>query len=147
MKLTTFSDYALRLLMHLAVNNGKLTTIADAADRYQISKNHLMKVAHHLVKEGSVGSVRGRSGGLHLARDPADINLGLIVRQMEQGTALVECFPGGKGACRITSACRLSSILAQAQSAFYDCLDQFTLADLVADNTALEKLLFESAEL
>ncbi|WP_017932536.1 RrF2 family transcriptional regulator [Robiginitomaculum antarcticum] len=146
MKLTSFSDYALRLLMHLAVNEGGLVTIAQTADRYKISKNHMMKVAHHLVKDGYVTSVRGRSGGLYLARKPESINIGHIVRDMEQDTALVECFPGGKATCMITTACRLSSVLAQAQTAFYDCLNQFTLADLLTDNTALEKLLLEKAE-
>jgi len=145
MKLTLLSDYSLRMLMHLAINQGALVTIAQTADRYNISKNHLMKVAHQLGQRGHIETVRGRSGGLRLAKSPQDIILGHVIREMEQNTVLVECFPGGKGGCLVTKECRLKSILHGAQNVFFDYLDKFTLADLVVDNSSLEHLLLETA--
>ena len=144
MKLTLLSDYSLRMLMHLAVNDGQLVTIAETAARYDISKNHLMKVAHQLGQQGYIDTVRGRSGGLRLARPTHDIILGHVIRRMEQNTVLVECFPGGKEGCLITKECRLKSILFEAQNAFFVYLDQFTLADLVSDNANLERQLLET---
>jgi len=145
MKLTLLSDYSLRVLMHLAINQGALVTIAQTADRYNISKNHLMKVAHQLGQQGHIETVRGRSGGLRLAKSPQDIILGHVIREMEQNTVLVECFPGGKGGCLVTKECRLKSILHDAQNVFFNYLDKFTLADLVVDNSSLEHLLLETA--
>jgi len=144
MKLTLLSDYSLRVLMHLAINQGALVTIAQTADRYNISKNHLMKVAHQLGQQGHIETVRGRSGGLRLAKSPQDIILGHVIREMEQNTVLVACFPGGKGGCLVTKECRLKSILHDAQNVFFDYLDKFTLADLVVDNSSLEHLLLET---
>lgn len=144
MKLTLLSDYSLRMLMHLSVNQGALVTIAETASRYDISKNHLMKVAHQLGQQGYIETVRGRSGGLRLAMPPKDIILGYVVRHMEQASVLVECFPGGKGGCLITKECRLKSVLQEAQAAFFSCLDTYTLADLVGDNSGLEQLLLET---
>ncbi len=145
MRLTVQTDYALRMLMHLAVNTDRLSTISEIAERYNISKNHLMKVAQTLSGKGIVGSVRGRSGGLRLACEPKDIKLGAVARSLEAGSALVECFPGGSGACMITPACKLKSILAEAQDAFYIALDRYTLDDLVWRNPALHDLLKETA--
>jgi len=144
MKLTLLSDYSLRALMHLAVNKDDLVRISDIATRYDISKNHLMKVAHQLGQAGFIETVRGRSGGLRLARPASEINLGRVIRHMEQHSVLVECFPGGKGGCLITKECRLKSILAEAQTAFFEHLDGYTLADLVGENSPLEQLLLES---
>jgi Rrf2 family nitric oxide-sensitive transcriptional repressor len=104
MRLNLQSDYALRLLMHLAVNQGERVTIAEVADRYGISRNHLMKVAYVLGRERFIATARGRSGGLQLARAPASIVIGDVVRRMEGDFALVECFPNGDGTCPITRA-------------------------------------------
>lgn len=145
MKLTLLSDYSLRMLMHLAVNKDELVTIAQTATRYDISKNHLMKVAHQLGQQGYIETIRGRYGGLRLARPSHDIILGHVIRNMEQNSVLVECFPGGKAGCLISKECRLKSILHDAQSVFFQHLDQFTLADLVSDNSSLEHLLLETA--
>jgi len=144
MKLTLLSDYSLRMLMHLAVNPDVLVTIAETATRYDISKNHLMKVAHQLGQQGYIETVRGRSGGLRLAKPAIDIILGNVIRATEQNSVLVECFPGGKGGCLITKECRLKSILHEAQNLFFDHLDKFTLADLIQDNSNLETLLLET---
>ncbi len=145
MRLNLQTDYALRLLMHLAVNQDRLCTIADIALRYDVSKNHLMKVAHLLGREGFIETVRGRAGGLRLARPAADINVGDIVRRMEADFAVVECFEGGAGECAITPACRLKSVLKEALEAFLSALDAYTLDDLVRRNPRLRMLLEEEA--
>lgn len=145
MRLTLQTDYALRLLMHLAINAPALVTIADIADRYGISKNHLMKVAHTLGREGFIETVRGRGGGLRLLRPAGAVNVGKVVRTLEASTALVECFPNGNGACLISPACKLRGALLMAQTAFFEVLDGYSLEDLTAGNAALANLLTEDA--
>ena len=145
MRLTTQTDYALRMLMHLAVNGDRFSTISEIADRYGISKNHLMKVAQTLSGWNVVDAVRGRAGGLRLARKPAEISLGSIARPLESGSALVECFAGDGGECLVTPACRLKGALAEAQEAFFTVLDGYTIEDLVRRNPALRDLLTEAA--
>ena len=140
MRLNLQTDYALRLLMHLAVTDD-IVTIAEIAARYRISKNHLMKVAHILGREELIETVRGRSGGLRLAPHARDARVGDIVRLMEADLALVECFQGGKGECLITPACRLKNVLREALDAFLDVLDQYTINDLVKRNPPLRVLL------
>jgi Rrf2 family nitric oxide-sensitive transcriptional repressor len=130
MKLTRYTDYALRVLMHLAARPERLSSISEIARSYGISQNHLMKVVHDLRKEGYVAAVRGRAGGVRLARPPAEINIGEIVRHAEEGFDLVEC-----GSCVIAPACGLTGVLGQALGAFMRVLDGYTLADLVADRT------------
>ena len=141
MRLNLQTDYALRLLMHLAVNKETLSTIADVAARYDISKNHLMKVAHILGREEIIETVRGRSGGLRLARAADDINVGAIVRLMEADLAIVECFQDGAGECLITPACKLKKVFAEALEAFLMVLDQYTIGDLTLRNKKLAALL------
>ena len=141
MRLTLQTDYALRMLMHLAIHTDALVTIHEVAERYGISKNHLMKVAHGLGRAGFIETLRGRSGGLRLAKPAEDIPVGAVARHSEQGSALVECFPGGSGGCLITPHCRLKSVLAEAQEAFFTVLDRYTVYDLVKRNPALLDLL------
>ena len=145
MRLNLQTDYALRLLMHLAVNEGHVGTIAEVAARYGISKNHLMKVANVLGKEGVIETLRGRTGGLRLARSAKDIVVGDIVRRMEADFALVECFRGGKGGCVIAPACRLKGMLAEALDAFLMVLDRYTLHQLAGGNDELALLLAKRA--
>lgn len=140
MRLTQFTDYGLRVLMHLALVDGERVTIAEIADRYDISRAHLMKVVPELVREGWVTSERGRSGGLALAKPPRDIAIGAVVRSLEGEPELVACQQPG-GYCVISSACGLPGILAQAATAFYEVLDGHTLADIVGARAPLRKLL------
>jgi Rrf2 family nitric oxide-sensitive transcriptional repressor len=130
MRLTTFSDYALRVLMYAGMAGDRLITIEEAADAYKISRAHLMKVVNILTKTGYLKGVRGRSGGITLARRPEDINLGAVVRATEPDFALVECFATGNQ-CIITGSCRLPNILNEALHAFIATLDRHTLADLM----------------
>ncbi len=141
MKLTTFSDYTLRVLMFLALNRDRLATIPEIAAAYGISENHLMKVVHQLARAGVIESVRGKGGGIRLAREPEAIRLGQIVRVSEGGAPIVECLSGDAGACRIAPVCRLAGILVRAFDALYAALDEYTLADLVQSPRGLKTLL------
>ena len=130
MRLTTFSDYALRLLMYAAAAGERLITIEEASQVYKISRGHLMKIANMLTRAGYLHGVRGRSGGLMLAKRPEDIRLGDVIRISEPDFALVECF-GTDNQCIITKCCRLPDVLNEALSAFMKSLDRYTLADLI----------------
>lgn len=141
MKLTTFSDYTLRVLMFLALNRDRLTTIPEIAGAYGISENHLMKVVHQLARSGVIISVRGKGGGVRLAREPEAIRLGEIVRASEGNAPIVECLSDDKGACRITPACRLTAVLVRAFDSLFAVLDEYTLADLVRSPRSLNALL------
>ena len=144
MKLTTFSDYTLRVLMFLALNRERLATIPEIAAVYGISENHLMKVVHQLARSGVIESVRGKGGGVRLAREPEAIWLGQIVRASEGRVPIVECLSDDAGACRIAPACRLTAILVHAFDALYATLDEYTLADLVRAPRGLKALLVRS---
>jgi Rrf2 family transcriptional regulator, nitric oxide-sensitive transcriptional repressor len=145
MRLTFYSDYSLRLLMYCAVRHGKLVTIQDVADAYGISKNHLMKVAFELGRKGYLDTVRGRGGGLRLARAPDKIRLGDVVRQMEEDFTMVECFDPKINQCVITGPCRLRGALSRALKAYFAVLDEYTLADLAGQHPILARLLVKAS--
>lgn len=130
MRLTSFTDFALRLLMYAAAHEERLITIEEASEVYDISRAHLMKVTHTLTRAGFLKAVRGRSGGLALAKAPHKIRLGDVVRATEPDFALVECFGTGNQ-CLITRSCRLRGILHEGLDAFSAVLDKYTLADLM----------------
>ncbi|OAO01852.1 Rrf2 family transcriptional regulator [Sphingomonadales bacterium EhC05] len=140
MRLSVQTDYALRTLMFLAVNDGH-HSIAEIARQYGISKNHLMKVAQRLAAEGFVDSLRGRSGGLKLAKPAETMNVGSIVRIMEDMGSFVECLDAETNRCVVTSACGLRHALNGAVEAFLRHLDGFTISDLIADQEAFRLLL------
>ena len=144
MRLTAFSDYTLRVLMYLALERTRLATTPEIATAYGISENHLMKVVHQLVRAGIVESVRGKGGGIRLARTPEEIRLGEILRASEGDVPIVECLSGDPQACRITSSCRLKGIFVNAFEALYDSLDEHTLADLVERPRTLRAVLIRS---
>lgn len=145
MRLTFYSDYSLRLLMYLAVKPERLVTIQEVADTYRISKNHLTKVAFDLGRAGYLDTVRGRGGGIRLAKKPADIGLGQVLRVTEKDSALVECFQPKTDRCAISAPCRLKGVLTRALGAFFAVLDQYTLADLTSGHLALKELLDSAA--
>lgn len=144
MRLTTFSDYTLRVLMFLALNRDRLATIPEIAAAYDISGNHLMKVVHQLARAGVIESIRGKGGGVRLAHEPEDIRLGQIIRASEGGAPIVECLADDARACRIAPACRLAAILVSVFDALFATLDEYTLADLVCAPRKLEELLVRS---
>lgn len=146
MRLTVYTDYSLRLLMYLALKDDGLATIAEVAASYGISKNHLMKVAHELGVAGYVETVRGRSGGLRLAKPAASVGLGEVIRHTEPDFALVPCLSPVDGACAIKPSCVLKRALDKARQAFVAVLDEYTLQDLVQPKSRLRSLLaIESA--
>jgi Rrf2 family nitric oxide-sensitive transcriptional repressor len=136
-KLTRYTDYALRVLMHLAAKPDRLSSIGEIARSYGISQNHLMKVVHDLRKEGYVAAVRGRSGGIRLGRPAGEIVVGHVVRHTEEGFDLVDC-----GSCLIARACGLTGVLNEATAAFLAVLDRHTLADLVDNRADALRALF-----
>lgn len=141
MRLTMHTDYALRLLILLAAKQGEPATIQETAERYSISRNHLMKVAHRLGQAGFIQTLRGRRGGLLLAHPPEEINLGAVVRFTEEDMNLVECFDPANQNCAILPACRLRGVLQQALKAFLAELDRYTLADIMVQPAPLRELL------
>lgn len=141
MQLTAYTDYALRVLIYLAVHEGRLVTIAEMATAYNISKNHLMKIVHQLGQEGFIETLRGRGGGLRLAHPPNHLHLGEIVRKMEPHFHIVECFYPPMNRCPITPACGLESVFVEARDAFLAILDRYTLADIIQEKQALAQLL------
>jgi Rrf2 family nitric oxide-sensitive transcriptional repressor len=142
MRLTNYTDYSLRVLIYLAVNKQEhLVKIQEIADTYHISKNHLMKVVHQLGKIGYLENVRGRNGGLKLAKSPIDINIGEVVRQTEDDFHMVECFDPNKNACALAPACTLKGVLKQATQAYLNVLYGYTLEDLIHNSDSLRELL------
>lgn len=141
MRLTVYSDYALRLLMYLAVRGDKLATIPQVAQAYDISGNHLMKVVHQLGQAGYIDTVRGRGGGMRLARPATEIILGDVIRFTEPDMDIVPCFALDNQDCPLRRACRLKGALERARLAFLDVLDEYTLADLTWNQRALQSSL------
>ncbi len=166
MKLTNYSDYALRSLIYLAVKPDPYTlaNISDIADSYHISKSHLTKIIHQLGRLGYIDSVRGKNGGIRLARAPKDINLGVLIKQIEPDFELVECFvavvpdsdmkPQGQPlklidedavntnlGCVISPVCQLKGVFFEALTAFITVLERYTLADIITNKVELEQLL------
>lgn len=160
MRLTSYSDYALRSLIYLAVKptSNEIVNIVDIADSYRISKNHLTKVIHQLGKLGYIDTVRGKNGGIRLAMHPSQINIGQLIRHTESDFALVQCFEELKkqdialiptvnfsttstSYCAIAPACTLKSAIAEAAEAFIQVLDGYTLDDFLKNKDELYQLL------
>ncbi|MFD2671905.1 Rrf2 family transcriptional regulator [Marinicrinis sediminis] len=140
MRLTQYTDYALRLLIYLgSVSTGRLASIGEIAQVYNLSSNHLSKIVHQLAQEGFIETIRGRNGGIRLAGLPENINIGQVVRFTEDGLQIVDCFRNGD--CVINPVCTLKSVLYEAGQAFYQVLDQYTLQDLVSNQGALRSYL------
>ena len=142
MKLSTFTDYSLRVLIYLAAQPRQRATIAEIASAFEVSENHLTKVVHLLGKNGWLANVRGKGGGLELAMPPELIGVGTVVRQTEGASVVAECFSKDDDGCAISRVCRLRGVLGEAVQAFHAVLDRYTLADLVQNRQALAKILF-----
>ena len=143
MRLTLHTDYALRLMMLLAMEPDQRHTIEEVARRYGISRNHLMKVAQTLVQAGFIAALRGRGGGLRLELPAGAINLGAVVRATEDSFALVECFDRERNTCVVSPACGLRGLrgpLDEALRAFLAVLDRYSLADLVANPGSVRRM-------
>ncbi|MEX2518236.1 MAG: Rrf2 family transcriptional regulator [Paracoccaceae bacterium] len=141
MQIAKFSDYALRLLLHLALAGGERRSARAIAERQGISVSHLAKVAQWLASEGYVEASRGRGGGMVLAKLPAEISIGALLRKSEEGAALVECMRADGGGCALSPCCGLSPILAGAQEAFFGHLDGLTLQDAIERRSGISALI------
>jgi Rrf2 family nitric oxide-sensitive transcriptional repressor len=141
LRLTTYSDYAFRVLIFLALAGEKGSTIQAIAEHYGISRNHLMKVVQQLGQLGYVVTTRGRGGGLRLGMPAEAINLGQLVRQTEDDMVIVECFNPATNTCAITGVCRLKGVLGEALAAWLRVMDGYTLADLVQNQTELAQVI------
>lgn len=134
MRLTEFTDHALRLLMYLGACYGRMATIDEVARQYGMSRNHLAKVVNELADDGVIMTVRGRSGGIWLAQDPRKIRLGEVVRRTEPNFHMAECFGGEVSACPIGAGCRLRQSLGRATEAYLAELNSLSLADLLSNS-------------
>ncbi|WP_139559710.1 RrF2 family transcriptional regulator [Methylotetracoccus oryzae] len=130
MQLTQFTDYSLRVLIHLArLPTPGVATVSDIARHYAVSRNHLVKVVHNLATHGFIQTTRGKGGGMQLARPARMIGVGEVVRVTEPNMNLVECFDPKLNECRIVRGCYLKAILHEARRSFMQVLDHYTLAD------------------
>ena len=141
MRMTQHTDYALRMLIYLVGRQGAPSTVSDVAEAYNLSRNHLLKVALRLRRLGYITTTRGRAGGIRLAKEPKDINIGALVRGTEDGFALVECMQDAGGACVISPVCGLKGMFAEALEAYLAVLDRYTLADAIRGRQGLWPLL------
>ncbi|CAH1079960.1 Rrf2 family transcriptional regulator [Candidatus Nitrotoga sp. 1052] len=141
MQFTHFTDYSLRTLIYLGALQSRLVTISEVAENYGISQSHLTKVVHQLANRGYIQTTRGKGGGMRLARLPQLINIGDVVRDMEENIDLVECFNTKNQSCPLLPACTLKSVLAEARKNFFDTLDRYTLADLLTNQSSLRRML------
>ena len=144
MRLTRYTDYSLRVLMYVGIQLERPVTMTEVAQSHRISRNHVMKVVYELGQLGYLKTSRGKNGGIELGRNPDQINIGQLIRETENNLEIVECF-GNDNHCPITPACILKRTLSQALSAFFDVLDQYTLADLITPKSDLQKLLSANA--
>ncbi len=133
MQLTLYTDYSLRVLLYLAQKEDGPATISEIADFYGISRNHLVKVVHHLGTIGLLHTTRGKGGGVRLAKAPSEIRIGEVVRATEPHFHLVECFDPGAPTCSVLNDCRLKGVLGEATRAFFQVLDGYTLADMLGE--------------
>jgi Rrf2 family transcriptional regulator, nitric oxide-sensitive transcriptional repressor len=141
MRLTLHTDYALRVLMYVGIKGDPLSTIPEIVEHFDISRGHVMKVVHHLGRLGYLETIRGKGGGIRLARKPSQINVGAVVRDMEEELAVLGCLQGNEGYCRIEQCCVLRSALRDATNAFLAALDRYTLADLIKPRRSLSRSL------
>ncbi|ABZ74615.1 transcriptional regulator, BadM/Rrf2 family [Shewanella halifaxensis HAW-EB4] len=140
MQLTRYTDYGLRTLMYLAVNSEResLFRISEITEVFDLSANHISKVVHHLGKLGYLQTVRGKSGGFKLAKPAAEINIGQVVRALENSLAPIDC---SKPYCLFTPACKLKGALGDAVNAYLAVLDAYTLDMIVTNKQELKSLL------
>ena len=136
MRLTRYTDYSLRVLIHLALNDDRLCSIGEISRTYDVSHNHLMKVVNALAHDGFIETVRGRAGGMRLARAADTISVGEVVRRTEEGFQLADC-----SGCTLSPACGLTGVLAKGMQAMMAVFDSYTIADLLTDRDAMRRLM------
>lgn len=143
MQLTQFTDYSLRTLIYVAIRDGETCTIAEIAESYNISKNHLMKIVHRLGKLGILKTLRGKGGGLLLSAKPEQLNLGELVQKLEPNFFIAECFDTSNNKCVIAPACQLKKFLYEASTSFIQTLCKYTLHDVIKNKNELSQILLK----
>lgn len=146
MRLTRYTDYGLRTLIYLSLKGEGLATVPEIAKCYDISEHHLTKIVGELARLGHIRTQRGRNGGFTLARDPAEINIGKLVRALEDNFDMVECFQATGNTCPLTPCCALTGVLHEAMNGFLAVLDRYTLADVLVPRGPMGRLLGLFAE-
>ncbi|MEM9330614.1 MAG: iron-responsive transcriptional regulator RirA [Pseudomonadota bacterium] len=141
MRLTKQTNYGIRIMMYCAANQGNLSQIPDIARAYGISEPFLFKILRPLTENGLVKSLRGRKGGIRLARNADDIRLSEIVRATEDNFEMAECFRSEITECPLVDSCELNSALREALAAFFTVLDKYTVQDLAINRYRIDKLL------
>ncbi|MFS0749362.1 nitric oxide-sensing transcriptional repressor NsrR [Oceanobacillus sp. 1P07AA] len=142
MNLKKYTDYALRVLIFTGLKSDQeLANIKEIAEVYQISQEHLRKVVHELTKKELVVTIRGRNGGIKLAKPASEINIGLLIRQLENDFVLLECFDKGTNHCVISPGCTLKHVINKALVAFFKVLEEYTLEDLIKNEEELLALM------
>ena len=139
MQVSRFTDFSLRALLYLAINDSKRATLAEIAAFYPVSLDHLRKVVHELSRAGFVRTYQGKTGGIELGRDPAGIRIGDVVRHFEAHDSFINCHGLG---CRLAAVCTLKTILDEGQEALFESLNRYTLADLVNARPAMVRELY-----
>ncbi|MCT2536974.1 Rrf2 family transcriptional regulator [Aquibacillus koreensis] len=142
MRLKKYTDYALRVLIFTAAKkDGEMASIKEIADTFFISSEHVRKVVHQLSKLELIKTVRGRNGGIILSKEPSDINIGQVVRWMENDFTMLECFDGDTNQCVITPSCKLKHVIGRALRSFFEVLDEYTLEDVLENKEELQLLM------
>ncbi|HET7362947.1 MAG TPA: Rrf2 family transcriptional regulator [Burkholderiales bacterium] len=141
MRLNTFTEYSLRVLLYVAAAAERRTTIAEIARAFRVSEHHLVKVVHFLGREGFLDNMRGQGGGLRLARAASEINVGEVTRLAEAGDMPAECFDRRNNRCVLAGGCRLQGVLREAVESFYGTLSRYSVADLEVRPAKLRALL------
>lgn len=144
MQLTLQSDYTLRVLIYAAIKQENLLTIDEIANFYNISAHHLTRIIHKLGELGYLKTIRGRSGGFYLARNPNQINIGELIEEIENHFYIVECFDPTKNSCKISKSCLLKPLLAEATKNFIQTLKKKTLANLLENNDKLKDIILKN---
>lgn len=145
MRLTRFSDNALRCLMYLGLSDRAISTVGEVARRMSMSEDHLLKVVKRLSQLGYVQTIRGRKGGLRLARSPEDINIAEVLRATEDNLAIVPCLEAHDEACPISAVCQLAPVIEEALGSFFGTLQRYTLADLVRERRDMRRAIGQDA--
>lgn len=138
MQLTSYTDYSLRALLYIADQPGRLVTVTEIAEHYDVSRNHMVKVVHNLGAKGYIQTVRGKSGGVRLAKPPQDISISEIVEMTEPHMDIQECFNPETNKCPLMGDCRLMGVFAEARRSFMDVLDSYTLADMMTKKASAQ---------
>jgi Rrf2 family transcriptional regulator, nitric oxide-sensitive transcriptional repressor len=141
MRLTSYSNYSLRVLLAAAARSPRLTTIREVAEAFDLPQSHLVKCVHQLGAWGYLETVRGNRGGFRLKRSAASVSIGEVVRRTEDGLSIVECLDPETNTCPLTDRCRMSQVLRRATEAFLDVLDRLTLADIAGNEAEFRALL------